>query len=68
MRIVLSVIGALAVLLGAAWVLEGLAVIPAIVPPARLHGSVALTGNGAFLIAAAAMLIVWANRGRRPKG
>lgn len=67
MRIVLSIVGVLALLLGAAWVLEGLAVIPAILPPARLHGNIALTGNGAFLIAAAAMLIVWANRTRRPK-
>jgi len=61
-KIVLSIIGGAGVLLGLGWILQGLSLIPALIPPTRLAGHIGLVGNGAFLMAAAAMLIVWANR------
>ncbi len=67
MKRFLMVIGVFAIALGAAWVLEGASIMPPIIPPARLAGHVVLIGNGAFLIAIAAMLMVWANRTPRPK-
>lgn len=66
-RGILSIIGLAALLLGLGWVLEGLSIIAAVVWPTRLGGHVTGVGNGAFLIAAAAMLIVWANRAPKPK-
>ena len=67
MKRFLMVLGVFAIALGLAWVLEGASIMPPIIPPARLEGHVVLIGNGAFLIAIAAMLMVWANRTPRPK-
>ena len=67
MKMVLNVIGGIGVLVGILWILQGLKVLPGIVPVSFMTGSVTWVGNGAFLLAFAAGLLVWNNRTPKPK-
>lgn len=67
MKIGLNIIGVVGVLLGVLWILQGLNVAPGLVPASSMTGHVSWTGNGAFLVAFAAGLLVWTNRARPPK-
>ncbi|HXQ47184.1 MAG TPA: hypothetical protein VN806_11245 [Caulobacteraceae bacterium] len=66
MKTALIVIGAFGVAVGLVWALQGLAILPSLLPTLTHIPRVTL-GNGALLIAFSAALIVWANRTRRPK-
>lgn len=66
MKSILIVIGGVGVAWGLVWALQGLAILPHLLP--TLTGNARITlGNGALLIAFSAALIVWANRTRRPR-
>ena len=64
MRRLLVAIGLVGVAFGAAWALQGLRVLPPILPTLTRNPLITL-GNGALVIAFSAALIVWANRARR---
>jgi hypothetical protein len=67
MKTILIVIGAIGAACGLAWALQGLKVLPPLLPTLT-HNATLTLGNGALLIAFSAALIVWANRTRRPRG
>jgi len=67
MKPVLIAIGAIGLAAGAAWALQGLHLLPPLLPTLT-HNARLTVGNGALLIAFSAALIVWANRRRRPRG
>ena len=66
MKSILILIGAVGVACGLVWTLQGLAILPHLLPTPTANARVTL-GNGALLIAFSAALIVWANRTPRPK-
>jgi hypothetical protein len=66
MKTILIVIGAVGVVCGAVWALQGLKLLPPLLPTLTHNPTITL-GNGALLIAFSAVLIVAANRARRPK-
>ncbi|MFI4976317.1 MAG: hypothetical protein ACHP84_17410 [Caulobacterales bacterium] len=59
MKIALTIVGVVAVLLGALWILQGLNVIPI----GFMAGKIMWTGWGAFLLMGGAITLVWAQRG-----
>lgn len=61
MRIALNVAGALCLLVGCVWILQGINVLPG----SFMSGQTRWTMNGAILVVAAVLVFVWANR-RRP--
>ena len=65
MKLVWNVIGVIGLLIGALWILQGMKILPG-VAPSFMTGRVTWIGNGAFLIAFAAGLLVWANRTAQP--
>ena len=67
MRTILNVIGAIGAACGFVWTLQGLKIVPPLLPTLT-HNATLTLGNGALLIAFSAALIVWANRTRRPRG
>jgi hypothetical protein len=67
MKLVLNIVGGLGVAVGILWILQGLKVLPGVVPVSFMTGSVTWVGNGAFLLAFAVGLLVWNNRARTPK-
>ncbi len=64
MKPVLVAIGVAGLACGAVWALQGLKVLPWLLPTLT-HNPTLTVGNGALLIAFSAALIVWANRTRR---
>ena len=66
MKLVLVTLGVVGLVCGAAWALQGLKVLPPLLPTLTHNPTITL-GNGALLIAFSAALIVWANRTPRPK-
>jgi hypothetical protein len=67
MKTILIVIGAIGAGCGLVWALQGLKILPPLLPTLT-HNATLTLGNGALLIAFSAALIVWANRTRRPRG
>ena len=61
MKLVITVVGVIAILMGAIWILQGLNVLPG----SFMTGHIIWTGWGAVLVAIGAGLLVWNNR--RPK-
>jgi hypothetical protein len=66
MKRVLSGIGAIGIVVGLLWVLQGLRLVPWVLPTLTHYGRLTV-GNGALLTAFAVALIVWANRTPRAK-
>ena len=66
MKTILTVIGAVGAACGLVWALQGLALLPHLLPTLTPNARITL-GNGALLVAFSAALIVWANRTPRPK-
>jgi hypothetical protein len=66
MKTIMIVIGAIGAAVGFVWALQGLGMLPHLLPTLTTYPRLTL-GNGALLIAFSAALIVWANRTRRPK-
>jgi hypothetical protein len=66
MKTILTVIGAIGAAVGFVWALQGLKLLPWVLPTLT-HNPTLTLGNGALLIAFSAALVVWANRSRRPR-
>ncbi|HXQ12296.1 MAG TPA: hypothetical protein VN805_14970 [Caulobacteraceae bacterium] len=64
MKTILIVIGAIGAAFGFVWALQGLKILPPLLPTLS-HNAMVTLGNGALLIAFSAALIVWANRSPR---
>jgi hypothetical protein len=64
MKTLLIVIGAIGAACGFVWALQGLKILPSLLPTLT-HNPTLTLGNGALLVAFSAALIVWANRTRR---
>lgn len=60
MKLVLTIVGALAVLLGGVWILQGINVLPG----SFMTGDIKWAIYGAILAVAGIGVIVWANRRR----
>jgi hypothetical protein len=58
MKLVLTVVGVIAILMGGIWILQGLNVLPG----SFMTGHIIWTGWGAVLVAIGAGLLVWNNR------
>ena len=58
MKLVLTVVGVIAILMGGIWILQGLNVLPG----SFMTGHIIWTGWGALLVALGAALLIWANR------
>jgi hypothetical protein len=69
MKLILNIIGALAILMGAIWILQGANIVAGmpILSQSFMMGKTAWIGNGAWLIALAAALLVWNNRAPKAK-
>ncbi|HLK25958.1 MAG TPA: hypothetical protein VKT30_14995 [Caulobacteraceae bacterium] len=66
MKALLIAIGVGGIGCGALWALQGLRLLPPLLPTLT-HSPTVTLGNGALLIAFSVALIVWANRTRRRK-
>lgn len=66
MKPVLVGIGVIGLVCGAVWALQGLHLLPQVLPTLT-HNPTLTLGNGALLVAFSAALIVWANRKRPAK-
>jgi len=64
MKLALNIIGGLAILMGLIWILQGTNVVAGVplLSKSFMMGRMAWVGNGAWLIAFAAGLLVWNNR------
>jgi hypothetical protein len=67
MKIALNIVGAIGVFFGVLWILQGLKILPGVVPISFMTGQTTWVGNGAFLLLFAALLLVWNNRTPKPK-
>ena len=64
MKLALTIIGGLAILIGLIWILQGTNVVAGvpILSHSFMMGKMTWIGNGAWLVAFAAGLLIWNNR------
>ena len=69
MKLALNIIGALAIVMGVIWILQGANIVAGVpvLSKSFMMGKTAWIGNGAWLIAFAAGLLVWNNRAPKAK-
>ena len=67
MKRALNIIGGLAILIGLIWILQGTNIVAGapLISHSFMMGKATWIGNGAWLIAFAAGLLVWNNRARK---
>jgi len=69
MKLALNIIGGLAVVMGVIWILQGANIVAGVpvLSQSFMMGKSAWIGNGAWLVAIAAGLLVWNNRAKKMK-
>ncbi len=67
MKLALNIIGALAIVMGVIWILQGANIVAGVpvLSKSFMMGKTTWIGNGAWLVAFAAGLLVWNNRTRK---
>jgi hypothetical protein len=69
MKLALNIIGALAIVMGVIWILQGANIVAGVplLSKSFMMGKTAWVGNGATLVAFATGLLVWNNRAPKAK-